>query len=389
METSSYSDFSLNLHKRGMAQRVPLSGIIETSRRCPMDCVHCYNRLPLEDREAQRQELTYEEHCHLLDEIVEAGCLWLLYSGGEIFARRDFLDIYTYAKKKGLLITLFTNGVLLTPKIADYLVAWRPFAIEITLYGRTKETYERITRSPGSFERCLRGIQLLRERNLPLKLKTMAITLNKHEIEEMKRFAREELGVEFRFDAMINPRIDSSSTPLAVRLKPEEVVGLDLEDPQRMAEWKRIMEILPSPEGSYEPGGQLYICGAGQYSFSVDPQGRLKNCLLSPQEGYSIRKGNFREGWDRFLLQERQKKTTRLTKCLPCGIKRLCGMCPVNGELEAGGPEEPVEFLCNVAHLRAQALGVYPKPHGECKYCEGLRAACPQSSALNPHNFSL
>ena len=78
------------------------------------------------DQEARRNELSYEEHCRILDEITEAGCLWLLYTGGEIFARKDFLGIYTYAKKKGFLITLFTNGIFVTPEIADYLSEWRP-----------------------------------------------------------------------------------------------------------------------------------------------------------------------------------------------------------------------------------------------------------------------
>ncbi|MHC4545942.1 MAG: radical SAM protein, partial [Planctomycetota bacterium] len=152
------------------------------------------------------------EHCRILDEITAAGCLWLLYTGGEIFARKDFLDIYTYAKQKGLIVSLFTNGTLITPKVADYLVRWRPFGIEITLYGRTRETYERVTGIPGSYERCMQGIKLLMERELPLKLKTMAITINKHEIWEMKRYVEEDLGLEFKFDAMINPRIDCSQS---------------------------------------------------------------------------------------------------------------------------------------------------------------------------------
>jgi MoaA/NifB/PqqE/SkfB family radical SAM enzyme len=109
----------------------------------------------MDDRQARRTELSYEEHCRILDEIADAGCLWLLYSGGEIFARGDFLEIYTYAKKKGLLITLFTNGTMITPKIADYLLEWRPFSIEVTLYGHTKGTYERLTGIPGSYEKCM------------------------------------------------------------------------------------------------------------------------------------------------------------------------------------------------------------------------------------------
>ena len=153
MEALPYSDFSLDLHQRTLNQRFPLQGTIEVTHRCPMKCVHCYNILPIGDQEAQHKELTVEEHCRILDEIVKAGCLWLLYTGGEIFSREDFLDIYTYGKRKGLLITLFTNGILITPKIADYLKDWPPFRIEVTLYGYTQKTYESITGLPGSYGR--------------------------------------------------------------------------------------------------------------------------------------------------------------------------------------------------------------------------------------------
>src|ERR1700730_11362667 len=239
LEATSYQAFSEQLHGKVLAQRVASSATIEVTRRCPLTCVHCYNKLPMGDLEAKRGELTYEEHCKLLDELAEAGCLWILYTGGEIFARKDFLDIYTYAKRKGFLITLFTNGNLITPQIADYLVEWRPFAIEITLYGATREIYEKLTGIPGSYDRCLRGIHLLLERKLPLSLKTVAISVNKHEVGAMSKFAKE-LGVHFKFDAMMNPRIDCSQSPLAVRLQPWEIVKLDLEDPVRVADWKDV-----------------------------------------------------------------------------------------------------------------------------------------------------
>lgn len=370
METQPYADFSLAFHQRVVDDRVAVNGTIEVTRRCPLICAHCYNNLPMADQEARLSELTYEEHCRIVDEIVEAGCFWLLYTGGEIFARRDFLDIYTYAKKKGLIITLFTNGTLITPKIADYLVEWRPFAIEITLYGRTKETYERLTGIPGSYEKCLRGISLLMERGLPLKLKTVGVTINKHEIWEMKRFA-EDLGLEFKFDSMINPRIDCSQSPLGVRLTPEEIVELDLQDPKRVAEWHRFAAKFNGPAHSPEHSDEVYHCGGGINSFAIDPQGKMSICVLSHFDTYDLRKGSFREGWENFLLKVRRKKTARITKCTACHLKAMCGMCPANGELENGDPEAPVDFLCKTAHLRAHSFGLPVAPHGECEYCEG------------------
>jgi radical SAM protein with 4Fe4S-binding SPASM domain len=371
MRRQHYAEFSLGFQQRVIGHRVPVSGTIEVTRRCPLECAHCYNNLPMGDQDARRSELSYEEHCRLLDEITEAGCLWLLYTGGEIFARKDFLDIYTYAKQKGLLITLFTNGTLITPKIADYLVDWRPFAIEITLYGRTKDTYERLTGIPGSYERCLRGIRLLMERGLPLALKTVAVTLNKHEIWDMQRFAEEELGLKFKFDNMITPRIDCSQSPLAVRLTPAEVVELDLPDPERAAEWKRMHENFAQPTLPPQRSEEAYHCGGGVNSFAVDPQGRISICVISHVDTYQWRTGSFQEGWDQFLYKIRQKKITRITKCIACGIKSMCSMCPANGELENGDPEKPVDFICHVTHLRAHALDISVPPHGDCAYCEG------------------
>ena len=371
MESQSYGEFSLGLHRKAVTQRIPINGTIEVTRRCPLTCAHCYNNLPMGDREARLGELSFDEHCHLVDEITEAGCLWLLYTGGEILARKDFLEIYTYAKQKGLLITLFTNGTLITSRVADHLAKWRPFAIEITLYGRTKETYERLTGIPGSYEQCMRGIHLLKERGLPLKLKTVAVTINRHEVWDMKRFAEEELGLEFKFDAMMNPRIDCSQSPLSVRLRPEEVVALDLKDPKRVAEWQRFAKQFNGPVHTPEQSDQLYHCGGGVGSFAIDPHGKMSICVLSHFDTYDLRKGSFQEGWDDFLHKVRLKKITYMTKCVACEIKSLCGMCPANGELEHGDPEKPVDFLCHVAHLRSHAIDIAVPPHGECEYCEG------------------
>jgi radical SAM protein with 4Fe4S-binding SPASM domain len=370
METVSYGEFSQTFHERTMRQRLPLTGTIEVTRRCPLTCVHCYNNLPMSDHEAASSELSYQELCRILDELADAGCLWLLFTGGEIFARRDFLDIYTYAKRKGFLITLFTNGTLITPRIADYLAVWRPFAIEITLYGRTKATYERLTGVPGSYDKCLRGIDLLLERRLPLALKSVAVTVNVHELRDMQQFA-EDLGVGFKFDGMMNPRIDCSQSPLAVRLSPEDCVALDLEDPRRMDAWKDFAKDYLGPANPPERSDEVYHCGGGVTSFAIDPQGGLSLCVLSQRDKFDLRSGSLRDGWDEALLAVRRRKITAPTKCTMCELKSLCGMCPANGELENGDPEAPVDFLCRVAHMRAYAFDLPVAPHGSCEYCEG------------------
>jgi len=370
VQVESYEHFSRLLHGKVIEQRIPVTATIEVSHRCSLNCSHCYNNLPMNDEAARRSELSYEELCRIMDEMADAGVLWLLFSGGEIFARSDFLDIYTYAKKKGFLLTLFTNGTLITERVADYLVRWRPFAIEITLYGRTKGTYETLTRVPGSWEKCMRGIELLRERKLPLKLKTVAVSVNRHELFAMQDLAAE-LGVEFRFDSMINPRTDCSASPLHVRLTPAEIVELDVLDGRRASEWKEFAErTIRSADQEHHPD-QVYHCSGGVNSFSIDPTGKMTICVLSHFDEFDLRSGSLREGWDHFLRGVRGKPATRPTKCTDCRIKAVCGMCPANGELENGDPEEPVDFLCQTAHLRAAVFGFPVAAHGDCEYCEG------------------
>src|SRR5206468_12319588 len=202
MNSVSYGEFSLALHNHFAQERVPLEVSLEVTRRCPLECQHCYNNLPMGDLAARNRELTKEEYADLLTELADMGVIWLLFTGGEIFARKDFLEIYTFAKQKGFLITLFTNGILINEKIADYLREYPPFAIEITLYARTRETYEALTQTPGSHDRCMRGIRLRLDRGIPLKLKTVGTRINAHEVVAMRAFAEQELGVEFKFDSL-------------------------------------------------------------------------------------------------------------------------------------------------------------------------------------------
>jgi radical SAM protein with 4Fe4S-binding SPASM domain len=374
LEQLSYGEFSADLHKRQGGERVPLQVSIEVTRRCPLECLHCYNNLPMGDMDAKQREMTKEEHFRVLDELVEMGCFWILYTGGEIFARKDFLEIYTYAKKKGFLITLFTNGTIINEQIADYLKEWPPFSIEITLYGRTRETYEALTMIPGSYDRCLRGVKLLKERGLPLKLKTVATSINKHEVMAMRRFAEEELGVEFKADGQINPRIDCSQSPLAVRLTPEEVVALDMSTQKDTSEYRRLAQRDLENPPNLSIIDTVHSCGGGMSSFAINAYGEMSICTISQKEVFSVRQAGLSELWEGSLRHLRARKRTRITKCIQCRIQTMCGMCPANGELENGDQESPVEFLCNVAHIRAAAIGVDVPPHGDCAFCaEGSR----------------
>lgn len=348
----NYGEFSKRFHDKILSRRIPTDGSIEVTARCNLRCVHCYINLPLNDLAAQEKELTYKEFCNIIDQIVDEGCLWLLLTGGEPFIRQDFLDIYTYAKKKGLLITIFTNGTTMTPRIADYLAEWKPFSLEITLYGRTKKTYESVTGVPGSYEKCIQGIELLLQRKIPLKLKTVVMTLNKHEIWDMKKYT-ENLELDFRFDPVLNMRLDAGRQPADFRISPEEVVALDLADEKRIKEW---IEFCDKFCGTPKNSNYLYQCSAGRGTFHIDPCGKLSACMMARYPSFDLQEDSFRRGWQEFLPNVLSQEWSQEPLCKHCELISLCGQCPGWAQIEHTNQEKPVEYLCKIARLREEAF---------------------------------
>jgi radical SAM protein with 4Fe4S-binding SPASM domain len=199
----------------------------------------------------------------------------------------------------------------------------------------------------------------------------MVLRQNRHELWPLQRFVEDDLGMSFKFDAMINPRLDGGQRPLRHRLEPVEVVALDLAEPRRMEEWRRFCSQFVVPVESPSGGPMLYTCGAGVFSFSIDPYGGLSVCTMDANVTYDLRSGSFDDGWRRFLGGVRSERATRETKCSACELRSLCGMCPANARMVNGDPEEPVEYLCHVAHLRAVAFGIETASHGDCEFCPG------------------
>jgi len=351
-----YGEFGKRLRERIDGRRVPIVGSVELTERCNLRCVHCYINQPIGDSVRLARELTLHEWAHLFDQMADEGCLWLLLTGGEVFIRPDALDLYTVAKRKGFIITLFTNGTMITPRIADHLAEWRPYSIEITIYGAKPETHGRVTRVPDAFDRTLRGIENLLERGLRPRLKSVVMTLNRHELAGMRALA-ERYGLEFRVDPLLNCRLDGSRHAVPLRLSPEEVVQVDLEDPERMAEWRKFCDQFV---GVTVDSRYLYACSAGQHSFHVDPYGQLSACLIARHPAYDMRLGTFEEGWHDFLARVREQPAPPGYPCVQCDLLFLCGQCPGWSQLEHGPYDSarPVRYLHDVAALRTQAFGL-------------------------------
>ncbi len=274
----------------------PLACQWELTCLCNLRCVMCYTDC-FNTPERVRQELSFHEIVRIMDEIHDAGCLELCLTGGEPLARRDFWDIYAHAKQTGFLVTVFTNGTLVTEQIADGWVEIPPSMIEISLHGLTKASFETITRGPGSHDRCLAGIRLILARRLPLTLKTTGLTLNHGEILAIKEFVNRlgaEYGttVQYKFGSDIRLRLDGSEDVAQYQLPADQVSAIEEADPDFHAERSRRNR---QEEESGHQGTSR--CGGGLHRFHIDAYGRLQLCSGNRKASYDLRTGSFHEGF--------------------------------------------------------------------------------------------
>jgi radical SAM protein with 4Fe4S-binding SPASM domain len=354
MRTATYEEFCGKMQSLSKGKRIPLDVSLELTYRCNNRCVHCFCNVPAQDPKALQDEMKTEEIKGIMDELADMGCLWLLLTGGEPFLREDFEEIYLYAKKKGFIITLFTNGTLIDKKTINLLLHYPPFAVEVTLYGATKDTYENVTRSRGSYQKCIEGIKKVLGAKLKLKLKTMAITLNQHEIEAMDRMAQE-FGCEFRFDPMIQKRIDNNnySQPECYRLSPEEAVRLDMLFPYRMDSYRDFCSRFPGKPQNTE---YLYQRGAGMASMHINPYGIAMGCMMMIRDGFSVKEHGLKWIWEEDIASVINKKKDFTIPCDECSLINLCGQCPGWSMVEYGDVKQELSFLCETARKRSKEL---------------------------------
>lgn len=353
-------------------EHYPWHGQIELTYRCNLNCIHCYCK----GSEDKDRELSTEEWKRIFDQIQREGCLFLTFTGGEPLIRDDFLELYSYAKEKGFIITLFTSAQAFTDEIMDYLVKSPPYSIEITLNGITKHTYETITQVKGSYLEVMNTIELLAKRRLYLKLKTNCLKQNKHELAKIKAFTEQLLGklpkskYYFGYDPMVYPRLNADRSVCDFRLSPEELVQLRKQDPDIWREYQKNLH-CDFPDLRRDRSF-LYHCNAWMGQFFINPYGRLQFCQLSEKFSTDLKTTSFKQGFYNVFPKVLNEKFKTNSKCQNCSLRPICYHCPARAYLETGDEEAPVPYFCELAKAMAEQMQLasnrnMPQPTGSVK----------------------
>ena len=334
-----------------VADRVPVSGMIELTRRCNLKCVHCY--LGEGDDRFGNGEMTTEQVFDVIDQITEAGCLYLAITGGDPMMRKDFPEVYRHAKEKGLLVTVMCDGVLVTKKIVELFQELPPSAVEISLYGATAETYETITRIPG-FVPALRA----RHRSVGGCGHQGSDQDGADELERPRGGRHAAVGDRLRARSangcgdLSRASTPPTSGPWICGCRRQQVVQIELSDPKSAASWIKYLD-RPAPEA---PKDKLYVCGAGVTGFYIDPFGYAYPCMMTTRYKYNLLETDFKTLWAERMGELHDKKPRADYECAGCDLQRACASCPGFHDQEHGAEDVKSDYVCDTAKSRWRAL---------------------------------
>lgn len=340
--------------------RAPRLVFWETTEACNLACVHC-RRLAGSIRPATDQ-LTTDEATRLIDQLAAAGCMILVFSGGEPLMRGDLFELLRHAQARGLATAVASNGTLINDAVARELAAAGVRRVSISLDGPDAATHDSFRRIDGSFEAALGAIANLRQAGIGVQINCTVARHNHERLEEMHRLAgrvgAEALhffmlvpvgcGVELAEEMMLSPQRyeqilhwiyekDAAEGPLRIKATCA---------PHYMRVWiqRRKAAGLPLQRGD----GHMYKmsrgCLAGTEIVFVSHRGEVFPCGYLPVPAGSLRENTFAEIWENAeLLRAFREPVTLHGKCGECEYLHVCLGCRARAYAATGDvlAEEP------------------------------------------------
>jgi len=338
----------------------PLEGLsIEFTRRCNFCCEHCYLGNPLTGS-FDTGELSYEQWCTIFDQYVVENGLFITVTGGEPLLRQDFKKLWVAMKKRGFLISLFTNGSLVDKEMVNFLAQWTPREVSISLYGASEQMYQKVTGKINMFERVIRALEMFTEAGVPLEVKGVFTKLNIEDFYEVKAIGERFCDL-FRWDVdLIGAFAYSGNTPQDIRLSPGECAAIEAEEPLRNQELKNRFDHW-SPPAVDSPRLGPFTCGIGFHTAYIDSTGGLQPCLPLESISYDLKNGTLEDGWHRAIPEMLHNFNFHPGPCQSCDAFELCGQCVAFALLDQCSAAGPVPFKCELAKQRARIYGLSNK----------------------------
>lgn len=342
-------------------KRLPLYGILELLPLCNLSCDMCYVRMSKQEQEQVGRLRTISEWLAIAEDMAKVGTLFVLLTGGEPLLYPEFRTLYLKLLELGMIVTINTNATLINEEWADFFAKHKPRRINITLYGTSNTTYEKLCHYSEGFDKALNGIKLLKARQIDVKING---SLAKANVDDRMKIIEigESLNIPVRIDTYMYPtdRERAHAYNFQARLEPEMAAKVRVEVLRRemgeelFAQYRKLTleKVYTEEQNDAEPRGMK--CRAGQSSFVINWQGQMRSCVVLDNPSISLQKTSFSDAWTQIVKGVEELRTS--TKCSQCTLCNVCNTCVAAAIAETGTADGVPEYLCRYTKATIEYL---------------------------------
>lgn len=345
------------LNEKAIKNRIPLNGMFELTPLCNLNCRMCYIRQAQSEVKERGGLLTAEQWLHLARECKENGMLFLLLTGGEPFFRKDFQYIYEEISKMGFILTINSNGTLIDEEKIEWLKKNPPSKINITLYGCSDETYEKLCMHPKGFRLVTRAVDLLMKAGIPVGINCSLTPYNIDDMKGIFQFCKER-NLNCKVNFYMFPAVrkedlcSNSDARLTAKQAGAAMYHYDLlqgvtEETKKLIEGLQKRECIIDDDMSGEKMDRGVDCVAGRCSFCITWNGKVSPCsMMNEPIAYPLENG-FASGWK--YICDQVDKIKLPIECITCDKRSKCKMCVALAMAENEGVSgRKPEYLCEM-----------------------------------------
>lgn len=314
---------------------LPVLSEIAVTYRCNLRCRFCYVGCGCRSGGDQREEMTTDEICRVLEIIRrDAQVPSVSFTGGEPMLRDDLPELIASARQLGMRVNLITNGTLMDRRAAERLVAAGLNSAQVSLEGPSAELHDSLTGRAGSFERTVCGIEELRAAGVHVHTNTTLTALNRDAAERMPALVAS-LGLErLSMNLMIPTRaaVEAGGEGLGVPYNEVGDVVLRIRSAAHRA-GVRFLWYSPTPLCLFNPianGLGNKGCAACDGLLSVSPTGDVLPCSSFDEGVGNLLREDFRAIWWGERAEYYKQKRYAHALCRDCADFTFCdGACPL------------------------------------------------------------
>lgn len=305
--------------------------LIELTYRCNLTCYYCYQK-----EFPEKKELSKRKWFDILKQLADCGTLYLTFSGGEPFAREDFLDIVEHACKLDFGVSIITNGTLLTREKVTKLASLGIMDIGISFHSAQAALHDRLCGKTGSFKKAYKNLRLCRRAGIRTMIKHSISSENFGEFIALQELADEADSL-FECDCFVLPHEKGTVSPFSLSV---DQYGLFL---------KEMKAAAFSCFSKNDIDARLH-CDAGRSAAGISPSGDVVACIQLPIVFGRLNEFPFQTVWNSPQAKQFRKQEKSLAStCIACPIKPFCSRCHGIAYLESGKWQGKTSSLCNHA----------------------------------------